>query len=287
MRSTWCLSAAALAVMGISCATSEGDDQARPAPGADTARARRGLDPGWRPGSMPVKVGDDHAGGEEMALEGGRGQLDQREVDAVLATHLRELVACADQAGPARRYLAGDVALRFFVTSEGEVSNVLVLSSAVGNFAVERCLVEAGRRIHLPRPRGHKGTDFQYSLQFRPSGEAAVVDWGKEKVAREVAQLSPRLAPCGELGPAPVQAVLYIEPGGAVGSVGLASEGPFDVDAATCAVDQIRRWKLRDDRHHVVRTSFPVVTTGKAAAPASAPAPRERLVKRVSRRRSR
>jgi hypothetical protein len=278
MRGTWSLSA--LALLAVSCATTDGDDQGRSVP-REAVRGRRGIEPGWRPGSMPVKVGDDHPAGDEMALEGGHGQLDQREVDAVLARHLHELVACADQAGPARRYLAGDVALRFFVTSDGEVSNVLVLSSAVGNFAVERCLVEAGRHIRLPRPRGHKGTDFQYSLQFRPSGETAVVDWAQQKVAREVAQLSPRLAPCGQLGPAPVQAVLYIEPGGAVGSVGLASEGPFDVDAASCAVDQIRRWRLRDDRRHVVRTSFPVVTN------ASAPPPRERLVKRVSRRRSR
>jgi hypothetical protein len=279
MRGTWALSTAALLpLLAIACATTDGPEQP---PRAQAVKPRRALDPGWRPGSMPVKVGDDQPASEEMGLEGGRGQLDQREVDAVLARHLRELTACADQAGSARRYLAGDVSLRFFVTSAGEVSNVLVLSSAVGNFAVERCLVEAGRRIHLPQPRGGKGTDFQYSLQFRPTGETAVVDWAREKVAREVAQLSPKLAPCGELGPAPVQAVLYIEPGGTVGSVGLASEAPFDVDAASCAVDQIRRWRLRDDRRHVVRTSFPVVTSG------SAPPARERLVKRVSRRRSR
>jgi hypothetical protein len=127
----------------------------------------------------------------------------------------------------------------------------------------------------MPRPRGHGATDFQYSLQFRP-GDRAVVDWTDDKVAKEVAQLSPRLGSCGELGPEPVKAVLYIEPGGAVGSVGLASDGPFDVEAATCAVDQIRRWRLRDDRKHVVRTSF------QMGVP-----PADRLVKRVPRRRAR
>jgi hypothetical protein len=247
------------------------------------AKAEKKLDPAWRPGSMPIKVGEE-AHDDDLGLEGGRGTLEQRDVDAAVGKHLPALVACGEQAGPARRYLTGQVALRFFVTSAGEVSSVLVVSSALGNFAVERCLVEEGRRIHLPPPRGHKGSDFQYTLEFR--GERAVVDWPDDKVAGQLAQLSPRLGPCGELGAGPVKAVLYIEPGGAVGSVGLASESPLDLDAAGCAVDQIRRWKLRQlpiGRKNVVRTSFQV------AVPATAPArpPVVRLVKRVPRRRPR
>jgi hypothetical protein len=239
---------------------------------------------------MLIKVGDER-GHEDLALEGGRGILEQREVDAVMGRHLKELSACGEQAGPARRYVEGEVGLRFFVSAEGEVSQVLVLSSSVGNFAVERCLVEEGLRILMPRPRGHKGSDFQYSLQFRASGEMGLTEWPDDKVARQVAQLSPRLGPCGELGPAPVKAVLYIEPGGQVGSVGLASPSPLDPEAAGCAVEQIRRWRLCGgrrgpspcaiDRHHVVRTSFQV------AAPAAAPPrPPVRLVRRTPRRRA-
>jgi TonB family protein len=250
MRSTWVLVVVALAG---ACASTAVEERATPAAKVETARP---LDPGWRPGNMPIKVGDEPSG-DDMAVEGGRGTLEQREVDAVLGRHVKELVACAEQAGPARRYVSGTVALRFFVTSQGQVSNVLVVASSVGNFAVERCLVEQGRRISLPRPKGHKSTDFQYTLQFM-EGDRPVVDWTGEKVARTVAQLSPRLESCGALGPAPVKAVLYIEPGGSVGSVGLASDSPLDVEAASCAVDQIRRWRLRDDRRHVVRTSFSV-----------------------------
>jgi hypothetical protein len=275
MRSAWPLSVAALALLAGSCASTGAEEQvAAPSAASATARERQ---PGWRPGTMPIKVGDEKAD-DEMAIEGGRGTLDQREVDAVMARNLKPLVACAEQAGPARAYVAGQVALRFFVTSQGEVSNVLVTSSSVGNFAVERCLVEEGKRMRMPRPRGHKGTDFQYTLQFQPAGERPVVEWTEERVAKEVAQLSAKLGACGELGPAPVKAVLYIEPGGSVGSVGLASESPFDVEAATCAVDQMRRWRLRDDRKRVVRTTFSL----------NGPAPaRESLVKRVPRKRAR
>jgi hypothetical protein len=241
MPGTRFLLAAALTVFGTACASEVAE--APPPVKGPAAGKERPLDPAWRPGSMPIKVGDE-TGPEEMALEGGRGTLEQREVDAAMAGHQKELVACADEAGPARRYLGGQVVLRFFVASTGEVSNVLVVSSTVGNFAVERCLVAQGRRLKMAPPRGHKSSDFQYTLELRPAGDTAVVDWAPEKVAREVAQLSPRLGSCGELGPAPVKAVLYIEPGGAVGSVGLASERPLDPEAASCAVDQIRRWRL-------------------------------------------
>jgi hypothetical protein len=281
MRGTSTLLAAALGLTTLACAST---DVAEQAPAPRKQAKPRALDPAWRPGSMPVKVGDDHrASADEMDLEGGRGTLDQREVDTLLAEHVAELTACGEHAGAARRYLAGDVKLRFFVTSEGAVSSVLVVASNLGNFAVERCLVELGRRLKLPAPHGRKGTDFHYSLQFRPTGEAAVVDRNDAKVARDVAHLSPKLGPCGELGPAPVTAVLYIEPGGQVGSVGLASESPLDVEAASCAVEQIRSWrmpgaraKLAEDRRRVVRTSFSV----------NGPPP-ERLVKRVPRRRAR
>jgi hypothetical protein len=286
MRGCRFIFATGLGVLTASCASTASETE--PARAAGPAAAKKARDPSWRPGSMPVKIGDE-AHEEEMAVEGGRGTLEQRDVDAVMKGHLPKLVTCAEEAGAARRYTAGEVTLRFFVSSRGDVSNVVVVSSSVGNFAVERCLVEQGRHLRMPRPRGGKGADFQYSLLFR--AEAAVVDWKEEMVAKQVAHLVPRLGPCGELAPAPVKAVLYIEPGGAVGSVGLSSESPLDMEAATCAVQQIRRWRLRDDRKRVVRTGFQLGESADNAAPDgepdadgdAMPAPRPRLVKRLPR----
>jgi hypothetical protein len=176
------------------------------------------------------------------------------------------------------------VKLRFFVTSSGEVSNVLVVASDVGNFEVERCLVTEGRRLKFPPPRGSRATDFEYALRFKASGEARLIEWGDEMLAKDVAHLSPQLAPCGSLGPKPVRAVVYIQPGGAVASVGLACGGPIDVTASACAVEQIRKWRLRDDRKHMVRASFLVSSAGAPAA-APAPAARARAAKRSTHRR--
>jgi hypothetical protein len=234
------------------------------------------LDPTWRPGSTRLPGSDD---GDGMTLERAKGALDQRDVDKVLDREVQKLTPCYQQAGEAQRYAGGDVKLRFFVTSHGEVSNVLVVESAVGNFEVERCLITEGRRLKFPPPDGARATDFEYSLRFESSGAVKVIDRDEEALAHTVARLIPQLASCGSLGPKPVRAVVYIQPGGTVASVGLACPSPIDMSASACAVEQIRKWRLPDDHQHIVRASFLV-----PAAPAVQPAARARTSKRARRR---
>lgn len=260
-RQSWTLLALGL---GLGCAS------APPPPPEES-----GLGPGWRPGGARIPIGEEDDG---MEVEGTKGALDQRDVDKVLDERVRSLTPCYQQAGAAQRYAAGDVKLRFFVTSLGEVSNVLVVSSAIGNYEVERCLVTEGRKLKFPPPRGEKATDFEYALRFQASGEEKVVDWDDDVLAREAAQRAGQLASCGRLGPKPVRAVVYIQPGGAVASVGLACPGPMDQEASACAVEQIRKWRLPDDRKHIVRASFMV------GAPAPAAPSRARAAKRAGRR---
>src|SRR4051794_5862054 len=265
MRSLWHSTLAAL--LTVSCASA-------PEPEPDHGK----LDPDWRPGSTRLPGSADDDG---LAIQRAKGALDQRDVDKVLDKQVQSLTPCYEHAGPAQKYAGGDVKLRFFVTSSGEVSNVLVTESAVGNFEVERCLVTEGRRLKFPPPEGGKATDFEYALRFQPSGNARVVEWDDGALARDVAQLSHHLATCGSLGPKPVRAVVYIQPGGTVGSVGLACGGPIDVQASTCAVEQIRKWRLRDDRQHIVRAGFLV----SAAPTPAAPAVRAKLKRSTHRRR--
>jgi hypothetical protein len=256
------------AVFAASCASA-------PEPEPDQGK----LDPDWRPGSTRLPGSEEDDG---LALEHAKGALDQRDVDKVLDKRVQSLTPCYEQAGPAQKYAGGDVKLRFFVTKAGEVSNVLVVASDVGNYEVERCLVTEGRKLKFPPPRGDHATDFEYSLRFQASGQDRVVEWGDGVLAKDVAQLSPQLNACGSLGPTPVRAVVYIQPGGSVASVGLACTGPMDVEASACAVEQIRKWRLRDDRKHIVRAGFVVGPAGAASPP---PAAKARAVKRTPPRR--
>jgi TonB family protein len=273
-----------VAAAAAGCASGNVQREDDPSPGEGAASPSGGkLDPGWRPGNTPVGGG---GGDDGMTIAPEKGVLDTRDVDRVMARNNRALVACYARAGAAQKYAAGEVMLRIHVSSAGEVSNVIVTSSALGNYQVERCLVEEGRRLVFPPPRGGRATDFEFSLLFRAHGtRGSLIQWHDDIVARDVAPLARQLpAACGSLGPTPVRAVAYIQPGGSVSSVGLASPGPLDTEASNCVVEQIRKWRLPDDRGHVVRTGF-MVSMG-AAAPALAPAP-PRLVRRMPRRRAR
>jgi hypothetical protein len=107
-------------------------------------------------------AGDDKA----MDLQMSIGVLDQRAVERAMAPHVPAMVECFDRVEQARRYLSGQVVLRFVVEVSGSVSDIHVIKNELGNHRVERCLTSAGRRIVFPPPEGNRKTDFEYSIRF-------------------------------------------------------------------------------------------------------------------------
>ena len=107
-------------------------------------------------------TGDDKA----MDLQMSIGVLDQRAVERAMAPHVPALVECFDRARDARRYLSGQIVLRFVVEASGSVSNIQVVKNELGNHRVEHCLTSTGRRIAFPPPEGKQKTDFEYSMRF-------------------------------------------------------------------------------------------------------------------------
>ncbi len=211
-----------------------------------------------RPGTTAPSTGGDQ---DDVKMSFERGYLSDNDVYDALERHQGSLAACYERAGDARKYVAGDVVLRFFVGATGRVADVLVVGSTLGHYAVERCLVVEGRNILFKPPGGSKDTEFEYSLKFRSSGEIPVVESDAQVMAKDVGAQSSQLHTCGWLGATPVRAVAYVKPGGTVASVGLASAGPLNPEVAMCMIEQIRTWKLPDDRTHIVRTTFPLAAT--------------------------
>ena len=238
--------ACVLCALALGCASEPETRQSRL---AKEAHARQ---TGWAHGAGD---GDDRSMDMQMSI----GFLDERTVDRAMAPHVPAMVDCFERAGDARRYLSGRVVLRFVVEASGAVSDIHVIKNELGNYPVERCLVDVGRRIEFPPPEGSRSTDFEYSLGFRSTGEMRVLDWKGNDVAIRVASTSD-FSTCGELGPQSVDAIAYVEPAGTIGSVGFVSQGPIDPVAASCAEEQIYKLRISDARPNVVlRTVFPLV----------------------------
>jgi hypothetical protein len=208
-------------------------------PPKNERHARRARTGGLATGQVS---GDDQAMGMEMSL----GVLDERVVDRTMKPHIRALSACFSRAGDARKYLSGQVVMRFVVSGRGDVSDVLVIRNGLGSFPVESCLVAEGKQIVFPAPEGRKGTDFEYSMTFESTGERSVIPWSGEELARHLYGISDDLAGCGAMGTTDVDVVAYVEPGGLIGSVGFASQGSLDGTAAACAASVMRRVRISD-----------------------------------------
>lgn len=214
-----------------------------------------------------------------MSVDQELGVLDTEEVEATLKEHFDEIRGCYHRAGKAQRYAEGRVMLRFLVGGDGIAQDVLVIESTLGNYDVERCLVEVGRRVSFHAPAGHKPTTFEYPVEFRSTNQQAVLDVDGLKFDHDLSVFLPQLAACGQLTFEGANAVMYIEPNGFPGSVGLAAGTTLDEDVGDCMVQTIRRWKMSATMPgRVTRATFniPSVIATAEATPRRASAHRRR-----------
>jgi TonB family protein len=232
-----------------------------------------------RAGRRPRKA----AAAPAMEMQNELGVLETTDVEAMIEQHFDEIRGCYQRAGRAQRYAQGKVLLRFLVAGSGHADDVLVIESNLGNYDVERCLVDVGRRITFKAPEGNKSTTFDYPVEFRSTNEMTVLDLDGPKIERDIAILMPQLASCGQLGASDVAAIMYIEPSGFPGSVGLASSATFDESVGDCMVRAVRKWKLSTVLPgRVLRCNFSI-----PPALASADLPTRRAALSVSARRRR
>jgi TonB family protein len=215
-----------------------------------------------------------------MSVDSELGVLDTEDVEATLKQHFDEIRGCYQRAGKAQRYAGGRVMLRFLVGGDGLSQDVLVIESTLGNYDVERCLVEVGRRIAFPAPTGHKATTFEYPVEFRSTNQLAVLEADGLKLDHDLSVLLPQLAVCGQLAALDASAMIYIEPNGHPGSVGLAAGTTLDEDVGDCMVQTIRGWRMSATTPgRVMRAAFsipPVIATAQATPPRRAAGHRRR-----------
>jgi TonB family protein len=204
-----------------------------------------------------------------MEIDSEMGVLQTEDVNATMQEHFTRIRECYHRAGKAQRYAEGRVQLRFLVNGDGSAQDVWVVESTLGNYDVERCLVDVGRRISFRAPSGRKSTTFEYPVEFRSTNQVAVLDCEAERVEHDLMVLLPRLASCGQLASEGASAVIYIEPNGTPGSVGLSVGAAMDEDVADCMVQTIRGWKMSATiPTRVTRATFmipPVIATAEAA----------------------
>jgi hypothetical protein len=102
----------------------------------------------------------------DMVVDGTEGTLDTVDVEEAIKRHRGELLDCYKLGRRSTKNGYGRALLRFFVDGKGEVVDVAILESTVGNGRIERCLADIAVGVKLPPPNGHKPTTFDYPIEF-------------------------------------------------------------------------------------------------------------------------
>ncbi|HVZ70754.1 MAG TPA: AgmX/PglI C-terminal domain-containing protein [Polyangia bacterium] len=105
----------------------------------------------------------------EMSMSGDEGTLNAEDIEAAMNQHRAELIDCYSLGRRSARKAYGRAVLRCFVDGKGEVQDVAILESNIGNRAVEHCLIDIAIGVTLHAPAGRKATTFDYPIEFRPA----------------------------------------------------------------------------------------------------------------------
>jgi hypothetical protein len=252
-------------VVGAGCASDSGgraDESERPAKRRRTASQQNSF--------------EKSAGAREMALENEVGVYEVADIEETMAAHMDDVRGCYGRAGKAKKYAGGKVMLRFFVSGDGKPQDVLVVANDLGNYDVERCLVDVGRHVKFPPPDGKKATTFEYPVEFLSTHDVDVQDLEDSlKIDRDVGNAMKTLANCGAVSPTGAAAVFYVDPRGSIASVGFAAESPLDEQAGACVAAEMRRWKMSASlpgRMLRCRANIPAVIASASPAPEPPPA---------------
>jgi TonB family protein len=104
----------------------------------------------------------------EMTVQGEEGTLNSQDVEAALHEHFGEIKDCYRLGRRTAPHAGGRVLLRLFVDAKGEVDDVAIVESSIGNHFIERCIADIALGVVFERPAGNKPTTFDYPIEFRP-----------------------------------------------------------------------------------------------------------------------
>jgi TonB family protein len=143
----------------VGCASSEGSRR-------DRARAVRQAEADARH-SQVHQASDADDDSSQMTVSGDEGTLNSEDIEGVLHQHMGEILDCYRLARRTPQKVEGRVLLRFFVDAKGEVQDVSIVQSNLGNHVVERCLADIAVGVVFEPPTGHKPMSFDYPVEFR------------------------------------------------------------------------------------------------------------------------
>lgn len=250
--------AAVVAAQGGACGGSAAPPPVKPEPEVEPRATR-----------VVIEEPDQEEG---VTIINARGRMDVAVIETGIAPHTQALTECYTTNLKRRRWLGGHVVLHWDIQKDGVISAVRLAESDLGNWEIERCLLEVARAATFGKPIGGDA-DFQIPLDFTAKGRA--LTWDADQALRAVGGQVASLDECADGGkghsqanrkangkakprgkvvvPADVTLTLYVGPGGKAQSVGFSGGSVIDDQWAECAERAALGWRLPDPRGQIAK----------------------------------
>ncbi len=194
---------------------------------------------------------------EGVTVLNARGRMELSAIEAGLAPHNEALSDCYMSKVNRRRWLGGHVVLKWDIRKDGTVTQVKLIESDLGNWPIEKCLLDVARSASFGKPIGGDA-DFSVPLDFTAKGR--LVSWEEDRGLKAVGGQTVKLDACAKgkvPAPSDVTVTVYVGPAGKAQSVGFASAKTAIDDAwADCAEKAAMAWRLPDPKGIVAKLAI-------------------------------
>jgi hypothetical protein len=207
------------------------------------------------------------AGTTKVAVRGIEGTLHNFDVKVTMEQHNKEFARC--QEAPARRVpmLAGTIEFGIHVKHHsGEVTDVDLRASDVGDRELERCLIEVIRSIPFPKPNGGDA-NVTYTMLLGPEGKGREPEqWSAGRVQHLVAKHGADVReecalPTGEA----YTVTAYVNASGKVISAGVAGKAMSEAERFDCIAEKLSRWEMpKPTKKRIAKVTFPLRSSGRS-----------------------
>jgi hypothetical protein len=198
-------------------------------------------------------------------VRGIEGSMSSYDVNQTMERRSDELSACHAPRVRAVPALSGAIEYAIKVDAEGNVGDVTVKSSDVGDLVLERCIGEVIHGKPFPRPNGGDAK-FTWSMTLEPAyASAAPEAWEAGQVDKALDKYLPDLhEACSDAKPARLGAIAYVNKKGRVVAASITPNGRASDEELDCLIGELRKWSMpRPKQSRFAKVSFSLSLAGR------------------------
>jgi hypothetical protein len=200
---------------------------------------------------------------KSVAVQGIEGTLSNFDVRVTMEKHGKAFASCHEPRARKVPALAGAVEFRIHVLQSGDVSDVHVRVSDLGDRVLERCLSEVIQAAKFPQPHGGEA-DVTWNMLLEPTRKGHKPEqWDTERVERVLRKHGNELIEtCDAKRAGAITITAYVSRSGRVLAAGVATtavkeSSPEQFD---CIAEELRSWPMPKPRKGTAKVSFPLRT---------------------------